>query len=65
MWLRTMISVGLSLVRRNFLYAFSSASVSLASGQRMTFQPRPLKRVATSSLKASSVLPSIVMWLSS
>jgi hypothetical protein len=36
---------------------------SFASPTRVTFQPYEMKRVATSSLKASLVSPSIVMRL--
>ena len=47
----------------NVVNARSSISRSLASPTRVTFQPCPMKRVATSSLNASAVLPSMVMWL--
>src|SRR5512133_321892 len=47
----------------NVLNARSSISRSLASPTRVTFQPSPMKRVATSSLYASAVLPSMVRWL--
>ena len=38
-------------------------SKSFASPTRVTFQPYPMNRVATSSLVANSVWPSIVMLL--
>ena len=63
MWLSTMISVGRSRVVRKVRKARASISRSLASPTRVTFQPWPMKRVATSSLKASAVFPSMVMWL--
>jgi hypothetical protein len=63
MWLSTMISVGRSLVALKTSIARDSISRSFASPTRVTFQPSPTKRVATSSLNASAVWPSIVMWL--
>jgi hypothetical protein len=63
MWLSTMISVGRSDSFLNVSNARASISRSLASPTRVTFQPFPMKRVATSSENARLVLPSIEMWL--
>jgi hypothetical protein len=52
--------VGRSCSFRNVSNARESISTSLASPTRVTFQPYAMKRVATSSLKASVVEPSIV-----
>jgi hypothetical protein len=56
-----MISVGRSAVSLKTSRARSSAPRSLASGTRVTFQPYARKRVPTSSLKARSVPPSMVI----
>src|ERR1039458_9114312 len=61
MWLSTIIKVGRSVVLWNVSTARASISRSLASATRVTFQPYPTKRVATSSLNDQSAGPSRVM----
>ena len=63
MWLSTMISVGRSGSALKTPNARSSMSRSLASPTRVTFQPSPMNRVATSSLNARPVPPSMVIRL--
>ena len=60
-----MISVGLSSVACERLVGLAQRGQVVGVGDSITFQPRPSKRVATSSLKASCVCPSIVIVLSS
>jgi hypothetical protein len=63
MWLSTMMSVGRRGSALNVSNARASMVRSLASPTRVTFQPCPMNRVATSSVKASAVSPSMLMWL--
>jgi hypothetical protein len=63
MWLSTMTSVGRFFSSTAVRHARASIAVSFASATRVTFQPWPTKRVATSSLNARSVWPSIVIRL--
>ena len=66
MWLRSTMTLGRSASAMPSRIARSSASRSLAiSPASMTCQPYALKRSTGSSVSASSVGPSIVMWLSS
>ena len=58
-----MISVGRCASALKFAKARASIRRSLASPTRVTFQPRPMNFVAMSSLKASEVLPSMVISL--
>src|SRR2546422_7841191 len=60
MWLSRMMSVGRPFVSRKTSTACSMRSRSLASPTRRTFQPYARNRVATSSVKARLVCPSIV-----
>ena len=63
MWLSTMISVGRSRVLWKVRKARANISWSLASPTRVTFQPYAMNRVATSSVNASAVAPSMVIRL--
>jgi hypothetical protein len=58
-----MTNVGRSVSFLKVRKARSNISRSLASPTRVTFQPYPMKRVATSSLYAKAVFPSMVIWL--
>jgi len=61
MWLSRMIREGRPFVFRKTPRACSMRSMSFASPTRRTFHPYARNRVATSSVKARLVGPSIVM----